>query len=307
MRKWLITFALAIILSGTGLAQDQTRRSDDQPQWVTPDVQARNTRRETFDSKLVGQQVSYLIYQPPTYASDLDQRFPVMYWLHGIGGGQQGVPAMVERFDDAIKKNKTPPMLVVFVNGLTASMYCDSADGKRPVESVIIKELVPHIDRTYRTIARREGRLIEGFSMGGFGATRLGFKYPDMFGAVSSLAGALHTGESLQQRHADLVTSLFANDAKKRDAAVPSSIAESNADALRDKLLIRLAVGDRDPTLRHNLDFDAHLTRLKIPHTYRTLPGVRHNPNELYESLGESTWEFYRQAFAPADGEANPK
>ena len=56
---------------------------------------------------------------------------------------------------------------------------------------MIIKDLVPHIDATYRTIASREGRGVNGFSMGGFGAAHLGFKYPDVFGVDSIMAPPL--------------------------------------------------------------------------------------------------------------------
>ncbi len=57
------------------------------------------------------------------------------------------------------------------------------------LEPILINELLPHIDATYRTIATREGRIIEGFSMGGYGTARSGLKYPQLFGAVSILAG----------------------------------------------------------------------------------------------------------------------
>jgi len=58
-------------------------------------------------------------------------------------------------------------------------MYCDSRDGKYPLETVIVSDLIPHVDAACRTIAAREGRGLDGFSMGGFGAAHLGFKYPD--------------------------------------------------------------------------------------------------------------------------------
>ena len=54
---------------------------------------------------------------------------------------------------------------------------------------MIVKELTPHVDATYRTIARREDRAVEGFSMGGYGAAHLGFKYPEVFGIVGIMSG----------------------------------------------------------------------------------------------------------------------
>src|SRR3954453_16237671 len=67
-----------------------------------------------------------------------------------------------------------------------------------PLESVIIKDLIPHVDATYRTVADRGARAIEGFSMGGFGAAHFGFKYPETFGVVSIQAPAL-LGPELKQ------------------------------------------------------------------------------------------------------------
>ncbi|MFC1596366.1 alpha/beta hydrolase [Planctomycetota bacterium] len=84
---------------------------------------------------------------------------------------------------------RVSPMIVVMPNGLRGNtMYCDSRDGQYPVETVIINDLIPHVDATYRTVASREGRAVEGFSMGGFGAAHMGFKYPDLFGVVSIAA-----------------------------------------------------------------------------------------------------------------------
>ncbi|CAN5152215.1 hypothetical protein BH11PLA2_BH11PLA2_46940 [soil metagenome] len=53
--------------------------------------------------------------------------------------------------DEAIRKENIPPMLIVFPNGLASSMWCDSNDGKVPMETILIKELIPHIDKTHRT------------------------------------------------------------------------------------------------------------------------------------------------------------
>jgi dienelactone hydrolase len=158
-------------------------------QWVLPVIRAPRLQHHTFDSAAAKTKVSYFIYTPEIYDAETQRRLPVLYWLHGSGGGLSGMPQLVTRFDAAIRAGKTPPMLVVFVNGLTDGMWCDWKNGKGPLETIIMKELLPQVDATFRTIATREGRLIEGFSMGGYGSARLGFKHPGVFGAVSILAG----------------------------------------------------------------------------------------------------------------------
>ncbi|MBU7580996.1 MAG: hypothetical protein KAF27_11100, partial [Porphyrobacter sp.] len=77
-------------------------------------------------------------------------------------------------------------------NGLATGMWTDSADGRTPVETMLVREILPLVDRDYRTIASAKGRIIEGFSMGGHGAARIGFRHPELFGAISMLgAGPL--------------------------------------------------------------------------------------------------------------------
>jgi len=157
--------------------------------WVTPEIRAPGVSFHTFESVAAKATVSYHIYTPPASIRDQERHFPVVYWLHGSGGGLPGIPKLAAHFAAAIKDAKTPPCLVVFVNGLANGMYVDWKDGSAPIETVIVEELVPHIDATYRTIATREGRLLDGYSMGGYGAARLGFKYPELFRAVSIMGG----------------------------------------------------------------------------------------------------------------------
>jgi enterochelin esterase-like enzyme len=162
--------------------------------WLDPDKsEPAGTHYHTFQSKLAGGQVSYLVYLPSTYESEPAQRYASVYWLHGLNGDQRAGVAFVEQLAAATRAGKAPAMIVVLVNGMRDSFYCDSKDGKWPIESVIVKELIPHIDQTYRTIARREMRAVEGYSMGGYGAAHLGFKYPELFGVVGIMAGALVT------------------------------------------------------------------------------------------------------------------
>lgn len=265
--------------------------------WIMPDISGPNLARHTFDSKAAGEKVSYLLYLPPGYEKSATTRYPVTYWLHGLGGSQQGAPDYCERLTQAINAGKTPPMIVVFVNGMIDSFYCDSASQRRPVETVIIKELIPHIDATYRTITRREGRAIEGFSMGGFGAAHLGFKHPELFGAVSMIDAALVSLDTMQTRHADIFASVFDRKADTFTAAHPVTLAEKNASVLKTGTFIRQVAG---PLRQPNEVLHEKLTFLGIPHDYDYISDVPHSPKVIYHRLGDAYWAFYRKAFAPA-------
>jgi enterochelin esterase-like enzyme len=237
----------------------------------------------------------------------------VLYWLHGTGGGLPGIPRLSEFFDRAMQEGKIPSMLVVFPNGLPGSLWCDSKDGAMPIETIVIKELIPHIDATYRTIAAREGRIIEGFSMGGYGAARLGFKYPQLFGAVSMLAGGPlgldFDGPRASANPAErerILKVAFGGDLDYYRAQHPITIAERQADAVRGKVIVRMAVGSLDSSGPLNRAYSAHLTKLKIDHTFSIVPDASHDTLALLQGLGEANWEFYRTALAklPKDATA---
>ncbi len=280
-------------------------------QWVTPAVEAPGLQWHTFHSVAVGSKVSYHIYLPPVYHEDNQRRFPVLYYLHGSLGGLRGLKYLAAYFGAAIEQRKIPPMLVVFPNSPPLSMWCDSKDGRTPVETVLIHELIPHVDATFRTIASRRGRAVEGFSMGGYGAARLGFRYPEQFRAISMLAAgplqpdfpAVGPRTTIAQR-LKVFREVYGGDPDYFLAQSPWALAEKNADRLRRDTIIRMVIGDRDETLEINRRFHAHLTHLRIPHAFIVLPGVDHDPRKLLRTLGDRSWSFYRAAFGSAS--ANP-
>ena len=130
---FLLTATLSsAVLFGQNVPKAGKAKTFREPTWLMPPVQGENLRYKTFDSKVAGEKVSYLLFLPPDYDTTQDKRYPVVYWLHGIGGSQEGVPTMASRLTKAINDGKTPPMIVVYVNGMIRSSYVDSADGKIP-------------------------------------------------------------------------------------------------------------------------------------------------------------------------------
>jgi len=274
------------------------------PQWVTKAITAPRVTYHVFNSKSAKAEVSYHLYRPAAYEADADRRFPVVYWLHGSGGGLPGIPNVAKRFDAAIAAGKLPPCLVVFVNGLEMGMYVDWADGSAPVESMIIRDLLPQVDTTYRTIAKREGRLLDGFSMGGYGAARLGFKYPDLFRAVSIVgAGPMQaelksTPRASRIQAEDLLKRAYGGDQAVFQEVSPRKLAQRNAKKIAQESMVRMVIGEQDETFGNNEAFHRHLEGLGIPHGWTIVPGVGHEPERVFESLGDDNWEFYRKAFA---------
>jgi endo-1,4-beta-xylanase len=273
------------------------RARDTEPSWLMPKVEGANLHYKTFDSTLVGQKVSYLLYLPPGYEASKERRYPVVYWLHGIGGSQQGVPGMTARMTQAINAGKMPPLIMVFVNGMIRSSWVDSADGKTPVESVAIKELIPHVDATYRTIATRAGRMIEGFSMGGGGAAKWGFKHPELFGSISIIDGALHKpGDPSAGRLADSFQTIYGGNRDYFEASNPWNLAEKNAGTVRGRTHVRI-VTSTTGLGGLNQEFSELLTRLGVTNEFHAVPDAPHSPGPLYEGIGDKNWEFYRRVF----------
>jgi enterochelin esterase-like enzyme len=202
MIKRLLCIQTILVLCGLDRAAAQTPPANrkysygdpDALKWVDPDhSDLGNLKFKTFPSDTIKADVSYMIYLPPDYEQDRAARYPVLYELPASGRTpRRDGPPVTIRIDKAIRAKRIGPMIVVAVNGLAGNtMYSDTHDGLYPLETVIVKDLIPHIDATYRTIAAREGRAVNGFSMGGFGAAHLGFKYPDVFGVDSIMAPPL--------------------------------------------------------------------------------------------------------------------
>jgi len=300
--------ALWVLIPLRGLAQDppQPGPAGDPPAlpWVTRQVEVPRVSFHRFHSQAARSEVSYHLYTPLAYDSSPTTRFPVLYWLHGTEGGVNHIRPVARLFHVAIRDHGVPPMLVVFVNGLSQRLWTDSRDGRAPIETVFIKELIPHIDQAHRTIAQPEGRILEGFSMGGYGAARIGFRHPDLFGGISILAGGpldpefqgpRATGNPLREK---ILAQVCDGDLKYFQATHPWTLAETHAQALRERgTVIRQAVGSRDFTLDLNRRFHDRLESLKIPHEFTVVEGVAHDTPTLLAGLKNA--RFYQQALTP--------
>jgi endo-1,4-beta-xylanase len=277
-------------------------------EWVDSDRTAPElTQFKTFQSKTIKGEVSYLVYLPPGYEQQKDTRYPVLYVLPASGGTpKQATPQVANRVDAAIRAGKIGPMIIIGVNGLRGNtMYCDSRDGKWPLETVIVQDLIPHVDATYHTIASREARAVDGFSMGGFGAAHLGFKFPDLFGVISIMAPPLLGPDLKQHLPAQAWSRLFPlamnSDLEYFRANDPFTLVEKNADGLRDRTVIRLVCHMENEEWLWPRCEQLHelMTRLKIQHEFYFLTNVKgHNPIQCMDTMGDSAFNFFSSSLA---------
>ena len=254
-----------------------------------------------FESAAVNSDVSYYIYLPPGYEAG-DKRYPVVYWFHGAYGRPYSATPVVKRLDAAIRAGEAPEMIVVSCLDPTGlSMWTNSKDGSLPMETILIEELIPHIDASYRTISDRSGRGIEGFSMGGYGSAYLGIKYNEKFSSVSILAGALHTPQTFRERRRAIFDNVFSGDAAYADERSPWTIIENNADAVRNKTSIRVFVGADDGLLDWNRNYHTMLDELGIEHEWGIVPDSPHDLEIVMQNWEGDFFAWYERVFTGYD------
>ncbi len=232
------------------------------------------------------------VYTPPGYETG-NNRYPVVYNLHGAGGGspQRQWKRAGSTLKDAIENAKVRPMIYVFVDGLGDTFFLDYYDGSVKVETSLVKELIPFIDKQYRTVASREGRSIDGFSMGGGGSLRIAVKYPELFSSVVSYGAALIRSDRLRPDDKRFGSKEYF------DQNSPWHLIEKNADEVRGRLHIRMVCGDQDGLYKANVEFKELLGKLNIPVEWVPVPGVAHDTRGLYVRVGLESLKFMERHF----------
>jgi len=143
-----------------------------------------------IDSQVLGRKWSFNVYLPTGYEKSSDT-YPVLYLLHGNTHNYKSwtVDGHIQETADAlIAGGEIPAAIIVMPDGAT-TWYVDR---KEPMESAILKELIPTVEKEYRVRAERSGRVIAGLSMGGYGAMRFALRYPEMFAAAGLLSPAVY-------------------------------------------------------------------------------------------------------------------
>lgn len=234
-------------------------------------------------SKLMGRDVSYRVVLPPDYNSSVDgpvnkagSRYPVIYLLHGLTGNFANWTDKTKLTEYALNHR----YIIVTPDG-GDGWYTDSVSAPNDkYESYIVKELIPEIDKTYRTIASREGRVIAGLSMGGFGSLKFGMKYPEMFTLVGSFSGALGATSWTEKTAGAIGKSMDAVFGADPAAASRASndifkmARELTPDKVKSLPYIYQSCGTEDFLIQNNRDFLKLLNDAKVLHEYREHPGI---------------------------------
>lgn len=264
--------------------------------WVNPPAaQAARVQHRILHSASMKRDVGYNIYLPPDYEGS-GRRYPVIYWLHGAGGHESSSLWIAEEFEKAVRANLVEAAILVFPNGGRKTEYRDWQPQNVLPETMIIRELIPHIDGSFRTMATAAGRSLEGMSMGANGALKLAFKYPELFHSVVAYAGSYKrlpldgyfpSVALEQQAWIAMLSQWYSADDDVFELAHRNS-------ARLGELKIRFVVGTKDISMGDAEALHPWLTARGIPHEYEILLGVAHDSKAYYRRSGVAGFRFHR-------------
>jgi S-formylglutathione hydrolase FrmB len=262
-----------------------------------------------LQSHVLGETVHYCVMLPPEYdaatAGHSPRRYPVLYFLHGLGDNEQTLfkSGGWDLIQDLRQKKQISDFLVAVPEG-KRSFYINSADGRVRYSDFFIREFIPYIESHYSIRRERSARGIGGVSMGGYGALRFAFAYPDLFSSVSAESAALISDPPRESKNMPMSTPLgavFGNpiDVRHWNANSPFVLAKRNrAQIQASRLSIYFNCGRED-----EFGFDHGAAELHrqlqadgIQHEYHLYPGD-HGVEYFLAHLGE-VMQFHARIFA---------
>jgi len=265
---------------------------------------------DALNSHILKHPVHYCVYLPASYNSEAQhpaQKYPVLYFLHGLGDNERTLfnSGGWTMLDDLRQQHKIGEFLIVAPEG-GRTFYINSADGSVRYSDFFLQEFIPLIEMKYRINKIRSSRAISGISMGGYGALRFAFSHPEMFSAVSAQSAALIT-ESPQELDTaarsgapmgKMLAAVFGSpiDVAHWKENSPFVLANKNQAALR-RLAIYFNCGVDD-----NYGFEKGASALHeqlqkegVKHEYRSYPGD-HSLSYFLAHFTE-VMEFHSEAF----------
>ncbi|MBL7814301.1 MAG: esterase family protein [Saprospiraceae bacterium] len=228
---------------------------------------------------------------PASYAKNMAS-YPVLYLLHGANGHFRSWSIrppndkkLVEKMADQYN------MIIVMPEGEVFGWYYDSPFNKEnQFESHVIKEVIPKIDATYRTVKSNKGRVISGLSMGGHGAVYLSTRHPDMFCAAGTMSGAMdmnfskyRTTQPSTPEQKERYVKLFGSSDPTSAEFVKNSVINMIDAIKKNGLPLIVDCGVDDFLLDVNREFHARLVYNNVPHDYTERPG-------------DHTWAYWENA-----------
>ena len=256
--------------------------------FLTGYSQGKVMTKQVIKSTILNRDVNYTVYLPEGYETN-QRNYPVTYLLHGYGDSDDGWIQFGEinrLADAAIKQGKIAPMIIVTPDGFK-SFYMNAADGSMNYEDFFIKELIPHIEKTFKAKTDKRFRGIAGLSMGGYGSLLYALKYPNLFVAAAPLSAAIWTDSDCETMQDGMYNTYFGSSIGKslkgKDRLTPQWYANSVFSIIDKKTVEELTsvkywidCGDDDFLTVGNAQLHIALTNKKVAHEFIIRDGA-HN------------------------------
>lgn len=218
-----------------------------------------------YESKTVGTRRKMNVYTPPGYSKD--QKYPVLYLLHGIGGDETewerfAKPDVLE--DNLLADGKAVPMIIVMPNGRAEADDHPKGDIMRHApafakfENDLLKDVIPTIESRYSVAADRDHRALAGLSMGGGQSLNFGLAHTDTFAWIGGFSSAPNTN--------------------------PPAELLPDPDAAKNLKLLWLACGNKDGLIQISQGVHTYLKEHDVPHVW-TVDSHAHDPTEWKNNL----------------------
>ncbi len=210
--------------------------------------------------------ISAVIVLPDAYQEG-NEGFPVVYLLHGYSGSYRDWPKHLDLRPLADRYG----FILVCPDGGYNSWYLDSPlDPASRYETHIINEVIPFVDKKYRTIKGKNGRAITGLSMGGQGALYLAARHPQLFYAAASMSGGVDLTYSTKKWEIALKLGPYE---KYSDRWHENSVVNMIAQIKKAKLYLLVDCGVKDIFIDNNRALHHKLLAAKVDHDYVERPG----------------------------------
>jgi enterochelin esterase family protein len=228
----------------------------------------------SYTSTPYSKQRMLYVYLPPQYDSEPSRRFPVLYLRHGNGDDEtawslEGRAGVI--LENLIAEGKAIPMIIVMPYGESNATGGGTREGIAALGKELLDDIIPLVEKNYRSLPGRDNRAIAGLSMGGGQAFTIGLDHLDQFAWVGEFSSGL------------------LSDADFRIEKYMPGLVE-NAPAVNQKLkLLFLSCGSEDQRYQGQLDLRDSLARYNIRHEWYTTPGTHE----------WKVWRHSLQAFLP--------
>jgi enterochelin esterase-like enzyme len=257
--------------------------------YLPADVPHGQVRSKNYYSDITNSWRRAFVYTPPAYDEDQHKRYPVLYLQHGGGEDETGWPTQGKVdfiLDNLIASGKAEPMIVVMDKGYAVNPEAPKVDQSgfagmlaNAFPDVMINEIIPMIDRDFRTIPDRRHRAMAGLSMGGFQTFQITLANLDKFAFIGGFSGSGFLRPEVA------ITDMYDG-------------AWSDVDAFNKKAeIVYLSIGTHEPERMYQSvnNFHKELEKARIKHIYYESPGTSHEWLTWRRSLYQFAAMIFKQ------------